>query len=216
MNRPLLDVSVTKYPSCSAGDLAMGARNEHVGVVDLPVRFRAAADHQFTLVQPGLRVPPGCVVLARASEASSCRDPRHFRPPSDDRPQAHIFSIAPFSRAVQATRFGRAVRFRSGPAARASLAQHDPQIDVEQFADKVANRAFQHVQPLAAGQECHEILIAERADAKLDPALPAEGARSDRGAAAKRAHSSLPSRLCRALSERSSRWRRTPLAGPAP
>jgi hypothetical protein len=101
-----------------ARDLAMGARNEHVGIVDLPACVGAAADHQLALRPAGSAVPPGCVALAPASAAGSCRDPRHFRPPSDDRPQPHDRQHRPFRRAAQARRSGRAGPRRYAAAAR--------------------------------------------------------------------------------------------------
>ncbi len=163
----------------------MGARDEHVGIVDLPVRVRAASDHQLTLVQPGLPHRLGAwALLQRQQQTHAATSAMSGRHPTIVRSRM-IVSISPFGGPRKPG--GPGELDGSDTRRRHSFArQHDAQIDVERFPDHVANGLLEQFQTLAARQERLEVLKSERADAQFDPALTAENARADRRPAAER------------------------------
>ena len=174
-----------------------------------------AADHQLALVQPSL---PYCLgawsLLQRQQQTHAATPAISGRHPTIVR--SRISSASPLSAAgaSQAVRPSCAVPIRAGgTASRASTIRRSTS-SISPTKSRTA--LLEQLEPLAAGQESLEVLIPQRPDAKLDPALAVETARPDRRAAAERGMLPCPSRVCRAGWYRSSRRRRTPSAGPAP
>ena len=97
-----------------------------------------------------------------------------------------------------------------------SLAQHEAHVDVE----RTRRRASRTARPSRRsrgppGRNVRKVGEVERTEAQLHAALPGEGARSDRGALPEPRIAAAEPAL-QTVSERQSRWRRTPLARRAP
>ena len=120
-----------------ARDRAMGARDEQVRVVDLPVGLGAAADHQLAGVEPHLAHRLRLRRALKGEEQGHAVGPRRFWTIADQRPHQEIAGIR--RAAGGASQLVRPSRLAPSRAAGTSaVAQHRTDVDVEAGARKVA------------------------------------------------------------------------------